>query len=197
MISKSTVKKFCCEDISKIENYEEAIDDKSQTWHCHHRFETHNSDGERRLIDITKKELISLDMYYDRPANELIFMTNSEHITLHQKGRKLSEETRKKIAVARKGIQLSEETKRKISEEQKGKKRLPFSEETRKKMSEAAKGKPGTMKGKHHSEETRKKISEANKGKKHKPLSEETKRKISLVRKDKHWKLIDGHRVWY
>lgn len=53
------------------------------------------------------------------------------------------------------------------------------------------------MKGKHHSEETKKKMSEAHKGKKHKPLTEEHKRDISKAFKGKHWKLVDGKRVWY
>lgn len=35
---------------------------------------------------------------------------------------------------------------------------------------------------------------EANKGKHH---SEETKRKLSAAMKGKHWKLVDGKRVWY
>ena len=68
------------------------------------------------------------------------------------------------------------------------------SEETRRKQSEA-------KKGKHRSEETCKKISEGHKGKKH---SKETRRKQSASLKGKpsnvkgkHWKLIDGKRVYY
>jgi len=30
-----------------------------------------------------------------------------------------------------------------------------------------------------------------------KPKSEETKRKLSDAFKGKHWKLVDGKRVWY
>lgn len=70
-----------------------------------------------------------------------------------------------------------------------------------------------TNKGKHHSEETRKKLSEINKGNKYSlghKVSEEHKKKISEAnkghnkgkkmseaKKGKHWKLVDGKRVWY
>ena len=63
------------------------------------------------------------------------------------------------------------------------------------------------MKGKKRSEETKKKISESQKGKKREPFSEEHKRKLSEAKKGntwnkdrykgKHWKLVDGKRVWY
>ena len=66
-----------------------------------------------------------------------------------------------------------------------------FSEEHKKKMSEA-------HKGKHYSEEARRKMSEAGKGK---HMSDEAKRKMSVAKKGifkgKHWKLVDGKRVWY
>lgn len=37
MINEFNVNAFCCEDISKIENYDKAVADKTQTWHCHHK----------------------------------------------------------------------------------------------------------------------------------------------------------------
>ena len=43
-------------------------------------------------------------------------------------------------------------------------------------------------------ENVMKDVSEAHKGKK---LSEETKKNMSDARKGKHWKLVDGKRVWY
>jgi hypothetical protein len=67
----------------QIENYEAAKKDNFNGWQIHHRLETHNSDGERRLTSISKEELIGLDMYYNRPANELIFLTKAEHTKLH------------------------------------------------------------------------------------------------------------------
>lgn len=181
MICKHNVKLFCCEDISRIENYGEAIG-SSESWHCHHRLETHTSDGERRLVDLTSTELKTLGMYYDRPADELIFLKHDEHNRLHRESKESPN----------KGKMLSEEHRRKISETMKGKhlKRGPMSEETKRKLSEAIKGRKfGPL-----SDEARRKISEAHKGK---TVSRETRDKMSENRKGKHWKLVDGKRVWY
>ena len=46
-----------CKDYENIENYEKAKADDFKNWEVHHRLETHNSDGERRLVDITADEL--------------------------------------------------------------------------------------------------------------------------------------------
>ena len=175
-----------CSDIENIENYEKAKKDNFKGWDCHHRLETHNSDGERRLVDISAAELKALRMYYNRPASELIFMKHSEHSSLH----KPSEETRNKIGAAHKGKQgywkgknLSEEAKKKISEANKGKQK---SVEHKKKISEARKGKcageDNPMYGKHHSVEVLQKMSDAKKGK---HASEETRKKMSESRKGK------------
>ena len=134
-----------CKDFENIENYEKAKADNFKGWDCHHRLETHTSDGERRLVDITAAELQALGMYYNRPADELIFLTRSEHSSLH----KPSEETKKKMSEASKGnkhalgYKHSEEAKNKMSEAKKGNKHAlgcKRSEETRKKMSDAKKG---------------------------------------------------------
>ena len=154
-----------CKDYTNIENYEKARKDNFKGWNCHHRLETHNSDGESRLVDITAAELKALNMYYRRPASELIFLTTREHNSLHHKGNKYSL-----------GKHLSEETKKKISDARKGK---PKSAETRKKMSEAMKGNKHAL-GCKRSEETKKKMSEAKKGK---LISEEHKNKISEANK--------------
>ena len=137
-----------------IENYDKAVADNTQVWDCHHRLETHSSDGEKRFVDISRAELIALNMYYDRPAEELIFLKSAEHKSLHNKSKEKSKETRKKISETEKGRHLSEEWKRKISEANRGKK-LP--EELKKRWSEA-------HKGKHLSEEHKRKLSEARKG---------------------------------
>lgn len=132
-----TVYRNCyCRHLELIENYDKAIADTTQTWQCHHRLETHNSDGERRLVDISKEELIALGMYYDRPPEELIFLTSAEHMNLHHKGMKHSEETRRKMSVAQSHKKLSEDHKVKISKTMKGHK---VSSETKVKMAAARK----------------------------------------------------------
>lgn len=130
MINEYNAKKFCKEDISKIENYDKAIADTTQTWVCHHRTEI--------WWNCSRKELIENECYYHRKACELIFLTSSEHIRLHRKGRTVTNETRRKISEARKGKHHTVETRRKISEANKCK---TLSDEHRKKMSEVHKGK--------------------------------------------------------
>ena len=114
--------KYYCKDYENIENYDKAKADNFKGWDCHHRLETHNSDGERRLVDITQKELMELDMYYNRPASELIFMKHSEHQFLHHKGRERSDEAKNKMSEAWDyDRHFNEETRRRMSEAAKGK----------------------------------------------------------------------------
>ena len=91
-----------------------------------------------------------------------------------------------------KGKILTDETKKKISEAKKGK---SFSEEHKKKIGMASKNRIPWNKGKHLSEEHKKKISEANKGR---IFSKETKKKMSESRKipwNKGKHFIEGHYV--
>lgn len=124
---------FCCESTSKIENYELAKADNFKGWLIHHRFETHDFEGvwQKRKIHYPASMLKSLDLYYNRPAEELIFMTRSEHMKLHNttsygiskrphgKGRIPWNKGKKGVQVAwnkgRKGV-YSEETLKKMSE---------------------------------------------------------------------------------
>lgn len=95
--------KYCCEDISKIENYEEAITSPKK-YCCHHK----------NGINISQKELIEKGLYFNRPASELIFLEFGEHIRLHNENQR--EETRKKRSEARIGKRHSEETRKKLSD---------------------------------------------------------------------------------
>ena len=114
-----------CKDYENIENFEKAKADNFKGWCCHHRLQTWTSDGERRLVDISMDELKALGMYYNRPASELIFLTRSEHKSLHNEGNKYhlgkhhSAESNYKNSEAHKGKKLSEEHKKKIGEAQK------------------------------------------------------------------------------
>ena len=170
MINEKQAKKYCKEDISKIKNYDKAIADKTQTWHCHHMTET--------WWHCSKQDLIENECYYGRKACELIFLTPEEHMRLHMQN--ISDETRKKISATLKGVTLSDETRKKMSESKKG---HTVNEDTRKKMSEAHKG--HTV-----NEETRKKMSESRKGENHpmygKKHSEETRKKMSEAAKRRH-----------
>lgn len=105
MIDLKRLKRYCKDDFCLIENYDKAINDKDITWHCHHRLETD--------ANMTQKELQKNNLYFHRPASELIFLTPNEHFHLHNAaernywygkggeshplyGTKHSEETRKK-----------------------------------------------------------------------------------------------------
>lgn len=156
MICTKTAKKYCCDDLSLIENYKEALAD-SKTWHCHHRLETDNG--------MTCKELIDLGLYYGRPASELIFVQPFKHMSAHMKGRTPwnkgvpgSEAFKQKMRDVTTGERNpfygkhhSEETKRKISEANRGKR---LSEETKKKLSIANQGANNHFYGRHHNKET-------------------------------------------
>lgn len=124
-----------CSSIELVENYELALKDNFKGWDCHHRLETHNSDGERRLVDISSKELIDLGMYWDRPPEELVFMRRREHTTLHN----VNVTRCQRISKSKIGIPRSEETKRKVSETRKVRGIKP-SLEQRMKQSEFMKG---------------------------------------------------------
>ena len=143
MINEKNSKRFCCEDISKIYGYKEALADKENMWECHHCLG----------LVWTMEQLIEMGLYYNQPAERLMFVTRSQHKQLHY----ITGETQKKLSVSRKGKQpnkgkiFNDEWKNHLSESKKGQKR---SEKQRKNISNALKGKP-------KSEEARKNMSEA------------------------------------
>ena len=120
----------------------------------------------------------------------------------------VSEATKRKLSEINRGMnnphygkRLSDETKRKISDSNKDKHKGNLSEEHRKKISNGLKGTNNPNYGKRLSDETKRKISESKKGtpawNKGKPCNENTKRKLSEFWKGKHWKIINGKRVWF
>ena len=138
MINERYAKKYCRDELAKIENYEKAIADKTQVWVCHHRLEL-TLDGEFAL---SHKQLKMHDMYYNRPYYELIFLTPSEHLQLHKKGKNHPMYGRTGENHPFYGKHHSAETRRKMSESHKN-----ISEETRRKISEAMKGRTPWNKG--------------------------------------------------
>lgn len=81
----------------------------------------------------------------------------------NSKGKRMTEETKKKMSLARIGIKLSDETKRRLSEALKGKK---FSEQHKQNISKEKIGEKNPFYGKEHSSETKEKISKIGKGRK-------------------------------
>jgi hypothetical protein len=116
--------------------------------------------------------------------------------TIH-KGRKHSEETRRKIGAWSRGRKRSEETRRRISEGQLGKK---VSSETKAKLSKALRGRvlddewkrklSRSQKGKPKSTEWRQKIGLAQKGRK---CSEEELQRLRTMNSGRKW-FNNGHR---
>jgi hypothetical protein len=180
MINEYSAKRFCCEDISLIENYNESINDESQTWALHHKLEIE--------LNKSKQELIDLGLYYNRPAAELIFLTKSEHHRLHMNNMTNTHKLHHLIAMkTRKTHIVKDETRKKMSESHKGivswNKGISHSEETKRKMSESQKrikrtwliGQISPMKGKHHIEESNEKNRHAHLGK---PAAIKGKKKV-------------------
>lgn len=127
MISKQhfikTHKRCFCQTPELIENYEQAIKDKTRIWVCHHRDEIRKLPSGMVVIR-SKDELIENGRYYNCPPNELIFLTTSEHTKLHSNyiyHPKASIETRKKLSVALKGRKITKEHKENMSKAHKGK----------------------------------------------------------------------------
>ena len=72
---------FAPGELTKIENYLHAVADNFIGWAIHHRLEL-NDDG---TVNKTRETLILENLYYCRPADELIFLTKSAHCKLHVK----------------------------------------------------------------------------------------------------------------
>lgn len=73
-----------------IENYEKAIVDNVNVWHCHHKKEEF----------YTQQELIDLGLYYNVPPEDLVFVKDSkDHYSWPHKGREIGWEkaTKSKI----------------------------------------------------------------------------------------------------
>lgn len=77
--------RYCCEDLSNVENYELAKNDPTPNkWCIHHRDECKVLPSGMIALR-SAQDLIECGRYLNCPANELIFMTASEHWKLHHK----------------------------------------------------------------------------------------------------------------
>ena len=76
MIDLYRAKKYCKDDISLIENYDKAIN-STERWVIHHKLELRDD------YKNTVNDLILMNLYYNRPAEELIFLSNKEHTSYH------------------------------------------------------------------------------------------------------------------
>lgn len=110
-----------CKEYEKIENYELAKADNFEGWEVHHRLEI-SINGEEVH---TMKSLKRLNMYYNRPYFELIYLKTVDHTALHMAARDTSGPNNPMYGKYgkvpwNKGIACSEETRKKISETLKG-----------------------------------------------------------------------------
>lgn len=80
MISEYYATKYCSDNISLIANYHQAIADSKRMWDIHHRKEC---DANGRTL-FSKKQLIDMKLYFNRPASELMFVTRSMHRKIHR-----------------------------------------------------------------------------------------------------------------
>lgn len=83
MIYERRARLYCSEDLSLIENYDKAIADTTQTWHCHHKDEIRTLPS-GMVAYRSQQELKENGRYYNCPANELIFLTREEHNPIHR-----------------------------------------------------------------------------------------------------------------
>ena len=159
---------YCCEQLELVENYAAAKADDFKGWDIHHRGEILPC-GRFSTDDLKK-----FGLYWNRPASELIWLRHDEHIAMHSAGNSYAKGNKQ----PNKGKHLSEETRRKMSESLKGR---TLSEEHRRKLSESLRGENHPFFGKHHTEESRRKMSESRKGRKQSP--EEIERRRNSVKK--------------
>lgn len=116
-VKKQKTRHLCCEPLEKIENFQEAVNDKTQQWCLHHKLEICED------YENTKEELEMMGLYYNRPACELIYLPMGVHTSLHNKHKLKLGKLKSFIG------------------NKKGKKSKPLTEEHKKKLSKALKGK--------------------------------------------------------
>lgn len=115
MFSEKQARAYCHEPIEKIQGFNEASK-STEKYHVHHRFED---------MGLSRKDLISLGLLYNRPACELVFINGKQHnrnhstydlsdayaSSLFQRGHvpEFTEEHRRHISEAKKGVKQTKE----------------------------------------------------------------------------------------
>lgn len=97
MINSKKAKKYCSEWIMLIENYERAVNDKTRMWHCHHKAQI------CKCGVYSARDLIKFGLYWNRPANELIFLPPGDHNSIHRIFKQMTPEERENSPEAAKG----------------------------------------------------------------------------------------------
>lgn len=80
-------RQYCCEPLENIENYDLAKKDGFLGWVVHHRLQTHTVSGQLRVDKLSVSDLMKMDLYYNRPASELICLREDDHVRIHFLGR--------------------------------------------------------------------------------------------------------------
>lgn len=87
-----------CEHPELIENYEKAIQ-SDKMWVCHHRNEIE--------LNMKMRDLIKAGLYYNRPPEEFIFLTQEEHCKLHHTGNNSPNKGKTPWNKGKKGVQAA------------------------------------------------------------------------------------------
>lgn len=157
MYNLKSLQAYCSGDYSQIENFREAALDPTVTWDIHHRKET--DEGK------SAKQLKSEGLYFNRPPEELIFLTPVAHILLHRnpmQSRHHTEESRRKMSATRRARIASGEIVPDTSACRTEEARSKISQKARERFSDPTNH---PMYGKHLSKSTKLRISKSNKGK--------------------------------
>ena len=112
---------YCIEDPRLIENYELAKADNFVNWVVHHRDEIRVLPS-GMVVCRSREDLKENGRYYHCPANELIFLTITQHRALHNKY--MTKDVYSKMH--KKGYKLSSEAKMNMSLVRKNKPKTEF-----------------------------------------------------------------------
>ena len=69
-------KNICSESLSNVEGYLNAVLDPKKVWHLHHKVGA--------ICQRSVERMKEMELYYNRPANELQFLLPDVHARLHQ-----------------------------------------------------------------------------------------------------------------